>query len=403
MASPTSMQAAMLTAQQAVQQDSAGNRAAAIGLYQQAATALKSLAPAGAPHVRAYLAKAAEYGQRAQQLQVELRIEELPTAPSGWSAAPAPANAAPGSSPSEAELGRRIRSLNRPAARAAAAAPSEQELQARMDRLTGSGSVCAATEPPQQAAMSAAEADQWERQRLQGLGIGGSGASTGLVGRPPLSEVDQLLSEVVSTSKLMYRTGDAAPPTADLANLAGSGAAGASNAGGTVNSGSSSGVTGANAVAAADDDKDSPAAAFNGLLGTTQAPEGAEFDAEVDLIVAEANDIAALERQFGRGEAADGGGQTIPKTVTQSVIRAAGAVELQNEDDDEDDDDIDIEVKRWLRSLGLEQFIDHVAVLAADMDEVAWLTREQVQYIPGMTAQQQQTLLVAIAKLPQAD
>ena len=59
-------------------------------------------------------------------------------------------------------------------------------------------------------------------------------------------------------------------------------------------------------------------------------------------------------------------------------------------------------MKRWLRSLGLGQHIDAIAAFAHDMEEVAWITKEQAILLP-MTASERERLLVAIARLPTPD
>jgi hypothetical protein len=336
------MQDALRAAQLAVQHDQAGEYGAAATQYETAAGLLRRLAEGAPPAQRpAFEARAAEYAARVAALRELDAIASMPPPPSAKTRAPAG-----GGGSSDADLQARLSAL-KGGPPPGQAPPSDQELQERFARLAGQAplSAPAATPAPQPAPrMSAAEAEQYERDKLAELGLPAGGGD---------SDVERLLAEAVASNKLAHRYGER----------------------------------------------------IEGLDNDDDDPDGRAAErSELAEVLEQARDAARIEAKYGRDTppTTGGGGGGGAGAAGDPASTAAPALGEHAHSSDDEEDDMDASVKRWLRSLGLGQYIDAVAAFANDMDEAAWITKDQVMLLP-MSAAERETLLVAIARLPTPD
>ncbi len=220
------------------------------------------------------------------------------------------------------------------------AAPTDQDLHARFAKLAGRPAVGAGgTEPePGPAPRPRMSAEEADRYEREKLLELGLPASGGF------TEVERLLAEAVASNKLAHRYGER--------------------------------------IEGLDDD---------------DGPSGEHSD--VSLLMQQAHDAARLEQKYGASSTS--ASSVAGDEAGQPASKAQAGGEHAHSSDDEDDD-VDASVKRWLRSLGLGQHIDAIAAFANDMEEVAWITKEQAMLLP-MTASERERLLVAIARLPTPD
>lgn len=214
------------------------------------------------------------------------------------------------------------------------AVSTEQELQERFTKLAGRPALTARTAQPTRKPAPVHRMSAAEAERYEREQLSQLGLPTQGGG----SEVEQLLAEAVASNTLAHRYGQP-------------------------------------------------------IEGLGEEDSSSTERSEVAVVLEQAHDAARLEQKYGSSCASRAGGAK----AAGGAIPAQMLSEHAHSSDDEDDD-MDASVKRWLRSLGLGQHIDSVAAFAHDMEEVAWMTKEQVMLMP-MSASERETLLVAIDKL----
>jgi hypothetical protein len=330
------MQAAAQAAALAVQHDTAGNLREAIQFYSASAAGLREHGGGGA-QAQAFLARAESYERRAEELRRQREVLGMPPPPIDTTATRAQQVQQQPATQGDDDLDLEGR-LARLTGRSHHG-PSDAELERRFAQVAGTPEPEPELEPePEPRQITAAAAAAWECEQYKRLGIAGQ----------PLDDVERLLSEAVASSRISHATGD---------------------------------------IGYDDDDGDS---------------------GEVFSMIAAANDEARLDRKYGNATAplpSAAPGTAAAPQIDRSNASATTSVHMGSahgratDSDSDSDDDVKPAVKHWLRSLGLGAFIDHIAVLATDMQECSWLTKDQVALLP-LTAEQKQTLLVAVAKLP---
>ena len=202
----------------------------------------------------------------------------------------------------------------------------EAGLEARLARLTGEP-VPEPAPAPGGGAMSAGDAQRYEQDARAALGLGGHGAGGGD------SEVDRLLADAVAANADAHRTG----------------------------------------------------ARIDGGLDADEEAGG-----EIAGVLAAARDLARLEAKYGPAPAPQPPADAA-KTADGGAPAAAGAGDAPPADvvhsSDDEDDDVAVALKRWLRGLGLGAYIDHIAAFAHDMEEINWVTKDQVALLPMSAAE----------------
>lgn len=204
----------------------------------------------------------------------------------------------------------------------------EAGLEARLARLTGEPAPEPSPAPaPGGGAMSAGDAQRYEQDARAALGLGGHGAGGGD------SEVDRLLADAVAANADAHRTG----------------------------------------------------ARIDGGLDADEEAGG-----EIAGVLAAARDLARLEAKYGPAPAPQPPADAA-KTADGGAPAAAGAGDAPPADvvhsSDDEDDDVAVALKRWLRGLGLGAYIDHIAAFAHDMEEINWVTKDQVALLPMSAAE----------------